>query len=149
MSRLSALIPFAVVASLAACASAGTSSGTSSGTASGTRSSPDHITTAEIQSSGASNAFDLINRLRPNWLRPPSMGSLSPLPTDPTRTSSARTQLIVVYLDGHRLGDIQSLRSLSLSGLQSFEWLDATRAATVLNEVGSDPIAGAIVIKSR
>ena len=140
MSRLSALIPFAVVASLAACASAGTSSGTTSGTTSSTRTSPDRLTTADIQSSGASNAFDLINRLRPNWLRPPSMGSLS---------GGARTQLIVVYLDGHRLGDIQSLRSLSLSGLQSFEWFDATRAATVLNEMGSDPIAGAIVIKSR
>ena len=132
MPRLSALIPFAVVASLAACASAGTSSST--------RTSSDRITAAEIESSSASNAFDLISRLRPNWLRPPSIGSLGGGP---------RSQVIVVYLDGHRLGDAQSLRSLSVAGLQSMEWLDAVRAATVLSEIGSDPIAGAIVIKSR
>lgn len=131
MARLSAIIPFAVVASLAACASAGTSSGT--------RASPNHITSAEIESSGASNALDLISRLRPNWLRPPKIVSLG---------AGTRQSVIVVYLDGNRLGDTQSLRSLSVSGLRSLEWLDATRAATVLNEIGSEPIGGAIVIKS-
>ena len=132
MARFSALIPFAVVASLAACASGGTSSGT--------RTSPDRITAAEIESSSASNAFDLISRLRPNWLRPAKIGSLG---------AGTRYQVIVVYLDGHRLGDLQSLRSLSISGLRSMEWLDAVRATTVLSEIGSDPIGGAIVIKSR
>jgi hypothetical protein len=132
MARLSALIPFAVVASLAACASAGTSSRP--------RTSPDRITAAEIESSSASNAFDLISRLRPTWLRSTKIGSIG---------AGARGQVIVVYLDGHRLGDAQSLRSLSIAGLGSMEWLDAVRAAAVLSEIGSDPIAGAIVIKSR
>jgi hypothetical protein len=61
----------------------------------------------------------------------------------------ARTQIVAVYLDGHRLGDIQSLRTLSVDAIKSMQWLDAARAATVLNEVGSDPIAGAIIIKTQ
>jgi hypothetical protein len=112
----------------------------SSGTSGSTPRSSDNITTAEIRSSSATNAYTLIERLRPNWLRTPAMGTIG---------GGGRTQLVVVYLDGHRLGDIQSLRTLSVDGIKSMQWLDAARAATVLNEVGSDPIAGAIIIKTQ
>jgi hypothetical protein len=82
----------------------------------------------------------LIERLRPSWLRPPGSGSLS---------GGVRSQVILVYLDGARLGDLVSLRSLSVSGIRSLQWLDAARASTVLPEIGSDPIGGAIVIKTN
>lgn len=127
MARLSALIPFAVVVSLAACAS-----GTSGTSRSNTSRSSDQITYAEISTASAINAYDLINRLRPTWLR-----------------TQGRSGIVVVYLDGHRLGDISSLRSLSTEGIRSLQWLDAGRAATVLTEIGSDAIAGAIVIKTH
>ncbi|HEX7424280.1 MAG TPA: hypothetical protein VF311_10420 [Terriglobales bacterium] len=132
MARLSAIIPFAVVASLAACAS--------SGTARSTPRSSDQITSAEIASSSASNAYALVERLRPQWLRAAGVGSIG---------GGARTRMVVVYLDGSRLGDIQSLRQLSVDGIKSMQWLDAVRAATVLNPPGSDPIAGAIMIKTQ
>lgn len=132
MLRILGLSRFAIVVALTACAS--------SGTAGSGRHSSDQVTSAEIATSSASNAYELIERLRPNWLRPRSAGSLS---------GGVRTQLIVVYLDGHRLGDLVSLRMLSVAGIRSMQWLDATRAATVLTEVGSDPIAGAIIIKTQ
>ena len=123
---------FATVVVLTACASAGTAG-------SGSRSS-DRVSRAEIASSSAINAYALIERLRPNWLRTPGVASIG---------GGTRSQIVVVYLDGHRLGGIQSLRTLSVDAIQSMQWLDAVRAATVLNEVGSDPIAGAIIIKTQ
>lgn len=104
------------------------------------RRSPDRIDSAEIATSSAINAYELIDRLRPSWLRATGQGSLS---------GGVRSQVILVYLDGARLGDLQSLRSLGVAGIRSIQWLDAARAATVLTEVGSEPIGGAIVIRTN
>jgi hypothetical protein len=99
-------------------------------------SAPDYITSVEVAATPVSNAYDLISRLRPEWLR--------------TRTGSIRgntpNQIVAVYLDDARIGDIQTLRTLSTSGIASLRYYDAARAATVLRDPGSDPIAGAIVI---
>jgi hypothetical protein len=130
--RVLALSRFATIATLVACAS--------SGATAGARPQADRITRAEVAASGTINAWDLINRLRPNWLRSQAIGSIG---------AGGRSQIVVVYLDGNRLGDISSLRSLGVSEIQSLQWLDAARAATVLSEIGSDPIAGAIVIKTH
>jgi len=102
--------------------------------------SPDSIAKAEITASSASNAYELISRLRPNWLKPTSPGSIS---------GGVRSQAVLVYLDGSRFGDAVSLRTLGISNIQSVQWLDAARAATVLPGMTSEPIAGAIVIKTR
>jgi len=98
------------------------------------------VTRAEIASTTANNAYELIERLRPTWLRSPGIASIG---------GGAHSQVVVVYYDGQRLDDPASLRSLSASGIQSMEWLDAARAATVLHDIGSDAIRGAIVIKSH
>jgi hypothetical protein len=134
LPRIFGLSRFGAVVALAACASSG------SGAARTAPRSSDQITSAEVASSSASNAYELIERLRPNWLRTPGVASIG---------GGAHSQIVVVYLDGHRLGDIGSLRQLSVVGIKSLQWLDAARAATVLNEVGSDPIAGAIIIKTQ
>src|SRR3990170_7690054 len=103
MPRQLSLVAAIVV--LTACASS-TGSGRTSA------SSPEHITSVEIATTSATNAFELINRLRPNWLRAPATGSISGM----------RSQLVLVYLDGQRLGDLQSLQSLSASGIRSMQW---------------------------
>jgi hypothetical protein len=103
--------------------------------------STDRVTSAEIDATSATNAYDLVNRLRPQWLRQAATGSIAG-----GRVSS---QVIVVYLDGNRFGTIESLRTLSTSGIRSMEWLSATRAAIILRDVGSEPIAGAISISTK
>ena len=133
LSRFFSLIPLALAVSLAACASTGSSSGT--------RRSPDLITGDEIAGSGASNALEAITRLRPNWMRARGTSSIA--------GGNIRNQVIAVYMDGQRLGDSTSLRTLSVAGIQSMQWLDAARASAVLSGLGSEAIAGAIVIKSR
>ena len=99
-------------------------------------SSPDYVTSAEIAGTTASNAYDLIARLRPRWLKPLPAGSLR----------SVRSQVIVVYVDGVKIGPTEGLRSISASSVTTMRYYDATRAATVIQDVGSEPIAGAIVI---
>lgn len=129
--RIPALFGLATVSMLMSCASSG-----ASGSA---RRSPDQVSSAEIATTTANNAYELINRLRPTWLRPSSTGSIA----------GVRSQVVVVYLDGNRLGDLQSLQTLSTTGIRSMQWLDAAKAAALLNEVGSDPIRGAILIKTH
>ncbi|HJQ12607.1 MAG TPA: hypothetical protein VJ840_16360 [Gemmatimonadaceae bacterium] len=129
-------ILLAGAALLSACASS--SQGTSTPRPTSQQSSSDFITSVEVAATPVSNAYDLISRLRPNWLRVET-GSIR---------SGTRSQIIVVYLDDTRLGDVTTLRTISTSGIQSLRYYDATRAATVLRNPGSDPIAGAIVIST-
>ncbi len=59
------------------------------------------------------------------------------------------SQALIIYLDDSKLGTVEALKTLSASGITSMQYYDAVRAATVLRDVGSTPIAGAIVIRTR
>ena len=121
-----------LVVALSACAS------TSGGS---TRPNPDVITRAEIYNSSTSNAYELIVRLRPSWLRAPATGSIG--------GGVVQRQVILVYLDHQRLEDLEALKTISVDGIDSAQWLEASRVQTVLPEVPSGPIAGAIVLRTR
>jgi hypothetical protein len=131
---LSSLARFSILAAVIACASSGK-------TGAELRSSPDRLTAAEIRDSNASNAYELIRRLRPQWLRAPGGGSMS--------GGVVANQTILVYLDGHRVGDVTTLSTISVNGVTSMQFLDASRAPTVLNDIPRGSIAGAIVIKTQ
>lgn len=135
------MICLASIVALTACASSGTAGSTSTGAASTQQRAPDLITSDEITTSGASNAYEVVTRLRPNWMRSQGTASIA--------GGSTTSQMIAVFMDNQRLGDITSLRMVSVSGIKSMQWLDAARAQTVLSGLGSDPISGAIVIKTR
>lgn len=130
-TTLMTVTAFGALLVLSGCASSGTPRA---------QTDPDRITSAEIDKSAASNTYELINRLRPNWLRRTAPGSLS---------GGVRRQVVLVYIDGTKYGELTTLRSLSVSGLKSIQWLDAARAGTLLPGIGSEPIAGAIVITTR
>lgn len=123
----------ALVVSITACASSGTKTSTGR--------TQDFIPAEEIASSGANNAYEVVTRLRPTWFRMHGTARIA--------GGVASEQVIAVYLDGHRLGDAASLRTLSVVNLESMQWLDAARASTILSGLGSEAIAGAIVIKSK
>ena len=125
------IIAFGALVVISGCASRGTTR---------TQTEPDRITTTEIASSSATNAYELINRMRPNWLRRTAPGSLG---------GGVRSQVVLVYVDGTKYGELTTLRSLGIGGLKSIQWLDAVRAGTLLPGIGSEPIAGAIVITKR
>lgn len=133
MSRFISVICIAMVVAVAGCASTGSNPNAGR--------SPDLITEDEIATSGASNALEAVRRLRPNWMRARGISSIGRV--------SAPTPVIATYLDGQRLGDLSSLRLLSVAGIKSMQWLDAARASTLLSGLGSDAIGGAIVIKTH
>jgi hypothetical protein len=113
----------------------------SSGTGATARSNPDAITRAEVNASNATNAYELIGRLRPNWLRATATGTIG--------GGSITSQAILVYLDRQRLESLDALKTLSVDVIDSASWLDPARVQTVLPDVPSGPIAGAIVIRTR
>ena len=119
---------------LAACASSGSRPTIS-------ESSRDKVTSIEIANTEAATTYDLVNRLRPQWLRAGGTSSIG--------GGSIQNMVTLVYLDGHRIGSIEALRTISASGITSMEWIPATRAAIVLTDVGSDAINGAISLKTR
>jgi hypothetical protein len=126
----------AIALSASACASGGSPS------ANVNESSPDRITSAEIAAtSGAQTAYDLVRRLRPRWLQAGSTASIG--------GGRVTSQVLLVYLDGNRLGTVDAMRTLSASGIESMQYYDAVRAATILREAGSEPISGAIVISTQ
>jgi hypothetical protein len=136
MRKLTYLI---FAAALTGCASSGTPSPSSGAAASNVRSSsPDYITSIEVEGTATNNAYDLVRRLRPRWLQSSAAASIG--------GGMVKGQVIVVVLDGQRLGGIETLRSIGTSGIKTLQYYDATRAATVLRDPGNDPIAGAIVI---
>jgi hypothetical protein len=141
MRKLNYLI---LAAALTGCASSSTTgsastASTSSSAASNVRaSSPDYITSIEVEGTSTTNAYDLIRRLRPRWLQSSAASSIG--------GGTVRGQMIVVVLDGQRIGGLETLRTIGTTGIKTLQYYDATRAATVVRDAGTDPIAGAIVI---
>lgn len=98
------------------------------------RPNPNLITRAEIDEAGPSSAYELIQKLRPVWLR--ERGAVSF--TDETD--------LVVYLDGSRMGGRSELRSIHTHNIESVEFLDARKAT---NRFGTGHVNGAILIRTR
>lgn len=119
---------------LAAC---GATSPDTDTTASPRRSSASLITFEELQERGQySNLYDLIEVLRPRWLRPQG---------GPDTFYGAPGQ-VQVHMDGNRMGDVAVLRTLSTSGVTSIEWLAPLAAAA---RYGLDHSHGAIIVSTR
>jgi len=91
---------------------------------------PNVITGDQIQegiSSGLGNAYDLVARLHPTWMR---------------TTSSQGVQ---VWLDGQRYGGIATLRGMSLTAITSIRYMGPSEAQGML---GLDNQGGAIVLST-
>jgi len=96
------------------------------------------ITYDEISMSrtGGASAYDLIQRLRPEYLRSRGTSSLNnPIPVT-----------AVVYVDEVRFGQIESLRALSTEQIREIHYINASDATT---RFGTDHVGGAILITTR
>lgn len=116
-----------LVASVAAtgCAS---SSGSSGPSRSSDLISSEELRASEIQSQ---NAYRAIQRLRPSWLR--ARGS----------SFTGERQLPVVFVDGTRFGELESLYNLNVSDIVQMEFLDSRDATT---RFGTGYPGGAIMV---
>lgn len=100
-------------------------------------SDPALITFEEIEASRDANAFDLIQRLRPNFLTYRGETSLSKGRSSPYPT---------VYLDGQEYGPIGSLRNIPASQISSIRLLRSWEATT---RYGTGNMGGVIAITTR
>ena len=94
---------------------------------------PDEI--SQYGTAGRS-AYDLIRQLRPEFLRSRGATSLRDL-TPPTA---------VVYLDGVKYGDLNSLKLISAEQLTKVQYLNGSEATT---RYGTDHVGGAILITTK
>jgi hypothetical protein len=80
---------------------------------------PDHnlLTAEQLNSQSYNNAYEAVEALRTNWLKPHGVDSF----TSPS--------VVIVYLDDNKLGGVDYLRGISLYGIQSIRHLDAREAS--------------------
>lgn len=94
------------------------------------------ILSDEIAGTGAATAYDAVRLLRPFWLVARGNSVMGREGED----------MIVVYLDGSRLGGIEALRQVSARNVGSIEYLDSA-AATL--RWGAGHLHGAILIVGK
>src|SRR3954466_6663301 len=114
---------------LAACASTGAP-------AAGPRRDPNVITHEEFVASNEGNAFDAIARLRPMFLK--SRGR--------TTINAVANDYPIVFVDGQRFGDLNSLRNIVAAQIQEARHLGATDAVA---KYGMQYGGGVIEIATR
>ena len=98
------------------------------------RANPHFISLAEIQNSGESSAFDVVQALRPLWLTKRGAQSIQ-YDTD-----------ILIYMGTAQLGELSTLRQIPAATVASMEFLDA-KAANY--RFGMSHPNGAIVISTE
>lgn len=119
---------------LAGCASGG-------GGASAAKQNPNLISTEEIVASSASNAYEVIQRLRPSFLR--TRGAVH---GTPGAANAMEMVDLVVYLNENRLGGSDQLRQISTTDIREIRYFNSSEATT---KWGTGHSAGAIQIVSR
>lgn len=133
IQRYVRLFPLAVIlAGVPACASSGIGS---SGATAKARSSADVISRDEILSGHWQSAFELIQTLRPRWLR-----------VHGPDTILGDTPDVQVHVDGNRLGGTSTLHGISPSDIMSIQFVDPVSAAA---RWGGDHANGAIIVSTR
>ena len=97
----------------------------------------DLITAEELQQQGQySNLYDVIEVLRPRWLRPQGGPD----------TFTGHEGQVQVHMDGNWMGDVNVLRGLSPAGVTSISWMKPLEAS---GRFGLDHSHGAIIISTR
>jgi outer membrane cobalamin receptor len=125
---LRAIATVFLTALLAACAS------TSGGTTAGRQRNV--ISQQEIADSNLTTAYEIVESLRPEYLRSRGMASMR----------SETPETAVVYIDGVRAGGLEALRQISRDILQEIRFLSGSDATTMY---GTGHGGGAIQVITR
>jgi hypothetical protein len=125
----------------AACSSAGGAGGGGN---------PDLITREQIEELTDENALQVVQRLRPRWLRPRSQASLgTPSRRDPVAgvgTQAPLPPMPEIFVDNVRRGPVESLSQISINEIEQMQFIDATDATT---RYGTGYISGIIHVLTR
>lgn len=99
----------------------------------------------ELQEASGSNAYDIVQSLRPSWLRARRGRDAFPQADDnPDQPDGGGGP--VVYVDGSEFGDVETLRQIGRDDLEEMEYLSPSDAQT---RFGLDHDGGAILVTLR
>ena len=123
--------PFFVLtlAAALACASSGTAGTT-------VRREPNLITEQEIAASNESNVFDVVNRLRPMFLKTRGRSTIN----------AGGSEYASVFLDGQYFGELGSLRNIVASQIHEIRYLNGPDA---VSKYGMRYGSGAVDVRSK
>lgn len=99
--------------------------------------SSDVITRVEIDERGAANAFELVQSLRPQWLRTRGISTLQ---------QAVGEETIVIYMDNARLGPPDAMRQIALGSVRYLQFFDAREAT---QRWGAGHLHGAILVSTQ
>lgn len=142
MPRSSSFVVTLIVGASLACTSAGASR-----RAPASSTNRNVITLEELGSSSATNAYEAIQRLRPEFLR--GRGVVPTGAVDPgTRASRGGLGAvpIAVYLNDNPLGGVEALRTIEISAVEEIRFYNSADATT---RWGTGNAAGAIQVITR
>lgn len=108
----------------------------------GTFASREILVAEQIVGARATNAYEVVERLRPRWMR--ARGTTR-IPT-PAGTRQFRENQVQVYLDDQRLGGIEMLRVVEIAAIQYIRHYSDTEASA---RWGFNHAAGAIYVSTR
>jgi hypothetical protein len=94
------------------------------------------ITRADLEDVSLRDAYEVVQRLRPAWLRPRGRISIQ----------SSTAQNPVVYVDNIRFGDPSSLRQVSADAIEEIRYMGASEATT---RFGTGHAGGVILVRTR
>jgi hypothetical protein len=140
MNRMIVLTVAAAALTATACASTGEPRSGSGGT--------NVISAEEIAGTTATNAYELIQNLRPRWLHDRGQQTLGTVQREGMDGPVAvmATTGIVVYLDGTRMGAVSTLREIPTRDLRSARRLSSGEAT---QRFGGGHPHGAIILATR
>jgi hypothetical protein len=118
-----------VLAASIACASTGTS-------ASGVRRDPNLISEQEIATSNGSNAYEVVSRVRPAFLKQRGQ----------TTITQGGSMYATVYVNSQQYGDVTSLRGISADQIREIRYYNASEAVA---KFGSQNGTGVIQIITK
>jgi hypothetical protein len=95
----------------------------------------DVLTRAELRETGATNAYEAVQRLRPRWL----------VVRSGMRSFSLETE-VVVFQDQVFLGNQEALQRIGVEGIYELRYLDGVTAKATLSGIGSRHVQGAIIV---
>lgn len=106
------------------------------GTGSGSGPGQGPITRADLDDVSMGDAYEVVQRLRPAWLRPRGRVSIQ----------STTAQNPVVYVDNIRFGNPSSLRQVSADAIEEIVYMGASEATT---RYGTGHAGGVILVRTR
>lgn len=98
----------------------------------------DVLTREDIMGAGATNLFDVVNRLRPRWLQIRTVSSFN------------LSDEIVVFQESMNLGGPDALKQIPPELAYEIRWMDGVRASSMLPGLMSGRhITGAIIVSTK